>query len=337
MTTIAVIDDYVQLAPSSADWNSLPGNPEIRFYHDRGASREELLKRLAGVDILCTMHERTAMDRDLLAALPNLKVIFGTGQPAIDMAAATDLGIIMAGARGRGRGGDPTAELTIGLIIAVMRRIPAEDAALRKGNWQTELGESLGGRTLGVLGLGRIGGRVAAVARIFEMDIIAWGPTLTPERAQQHGAEMVSKEELFRRSDVITVHWKLTDATRGLVGAADLALMKPTAYLINTARGPLVQQDALLDVLSKGKIAGAGLDVFDDEPLPAESPFLTLTNTVLAPHLGYSTGEYVSRTYAAQAEACRAFLTGQPLNVQNPAVLDHARAPQPAASSTPTS
>jgi phosphoglycerate dehydrogenase-like enzyme len=333
MTTIAIIDDYLQLAPSSADWNNLPGGPEVRFYHDGGVSREELQRRFADVDILCTMHERTAMDRSLIASLSKLKLILGTGQPAIDMAAATDLGIIMAGARGSGRGGDPTAEITIGLMIAAMRHIPAEDSALRKGIWQSRVGESLGGRTLGVLGLGRIGGRVAAVARIFEMEVIAWGPTLTPERAQQHGAEMVSKEELFRRSDVITVHWKLTDATRGLVGADDLALMKPTAYLINTARGPLVQQEPLLDVLSKGKIAGAALDVYDDEPLPAGSPFLALTNTVLAPHLGYSTGEYLRRTYAAQAEACRAFLTGRPLQVQNPAVLSHARVPQPAAPS----
>lgn len=334
MTTIAVIDDYLELAPASADWHSLPGKPEVRFYHDGGASREELLRRLADVDILCTMHERTPLDRNLLTALPKLKLILGTGQPAIDMAAATDLGIVMAGVRINRQGGDPTAELTIGLMIALMRHIPAENSALRKGIWQSEVGESLGGRTLGVLGLGRIGGRVAAVARIFEMEVIAWGPTLTQERAQQHGAQMVAKDELFRRSDVITIHWKLTDATRGLVGAADLALMKPTAYLINTARGPLVQQDALLDVLRKGKIAGAALDVYDDEPLPADSPFLALTNTVLAPHLGYSTGEYLRRTYAAQAEACRAFLTGQPLQVQNPAVLGHARAPQPAASST---
>jgi phosphoglycerate dehydrogenase-like enzyme len=327
MTTIAVIDDYLKLAPASGDWGSLPGNPEVRFYHDRGASEAELRRRFADVDILCTMHERTAMNRELLSALTNLKLILGTGQPAIDMAAATDLGIIMAGARGRGQGGDPTAELTIGLMIAAMRWIPAEDEALRRGLWQTQIGESLGGRTLGVLGLGRIGGRVAAVARIFEMNVIAWGPTLTPERAHQHEAEIVSKEELFRQSDVITIHWKLTDATRGLVGAADLALMKPTAYLINTARGPLVQQDALLDVLGNGKIAGAALDVYDDEPLPEDSPFLALPNTVLAPHLGYSTGEYLRRTYAAQAEACRAFLSGQPLQIQNAAVLDHARAP----------
>jgi phosphoglycerate dehydrogenase-like enzyme len=337
MTTIAVIDDYLELAPTSADWRSLPGNPEVRFYHDRGAAPEELLRRFADVDILCTMHERTAMSRSFLASLPNLKLILGTGQPAIDMAAATDLGIIMAGARGRTGGGDPTAELTVGLIISAMRHIPGEDSALRRGVWQSEVGESLGGKTLGVLGLGRIGGRVAAVAKIFEMEVIAWGQTLTPERAEQHGAEMVSKEELFRRSDVITIHWKLTDSTRGLVGAADLALMKPTAYLINTARGPLVQQDALLDVLSKGKIAGAALDVYDDEPLTAGSPFLTLPNTVLTPHLGYSTGEYLSRTYAAQAEACSSFLTGQPLSVQNPDVLSHARAPQPTASSTPAS
>ena len=333
MTTIAIIDDYLELAPRSGDWAGLPGKPEVRFYHDRGASREELQRRFADVDILCTMHERTALDRAMLSNLPNLKLILGTGQPAIDMKAATELGIIMAGARIQRQGGDPTAELTIGLMIALMRHIPAEDEALRRGIWQSEIGESLGGRTLGVLGLGRIGGRVAAVAKIFEMEVIAWGPTLTPERAQQHGATMVSKEELFRRSDVITVHWKLTDSTRGLVGGADLALMKPTAYLINTARGPLVQQEALLDVLSKGTIAGAALDVFDDEPLPQDSPFYDLPNTVLAPHLGYSTGEYLRRTYAAQAEACRAFLTGQPLQVQNPAVLDHARAPQPAPAS----
>jgi phosphoglycerate dehydrogenase-like enzyme len=328
MTTIAVLDDYLDLARSSADWGSLPGRPEVRFYSDRGMSREHLLQRLADVDILSTMHERTRIDREMLAALPKLRLIIGTGQPSIDMAAATDLGILMAGvARGGsgGGGGDPTAELTIGLIISLMRCIPAEDTAIRRGIWQSEIGESLGGKTLGILGLGRIGGHVAAVARIFDMTIIAWGPTLTPERAQQNGAEMVAKEELFCRSDVISIHWKLNDVTRGLVGAADLALMKPTSYLINTARGPLVEQKALLDVLSNGRIAGAALDVYDDEPLPPNSPFLSLPNTVLAPHLGYATGAYLRRTYAAHLETMRAFLTSQPINLFNPDVLTHAR------------
>jgi phosphoglycerate dehydrogenase-like enzyme len=325
VTKIAVIDDYLELAPTSADWSSLPGKPEVAFYHDRGASGEELIRRLAGVEILCTMHERTRMDRAVLASLPKLRLILGTGQPAIDMAAATDLGIVMASARGSGGRGDPTAELTVGLIIAAMRKIPAEDRNMRRGMWQTEIGESLAGRTLGVLGLGRIGGHVSAVARLFGMEIIAWGPTLTRERASDHGAEMVAKDELFRRSDVITVHWKLTEATRGLVGAADLALMKPTAYIVNTARGPLIDQEALLDVLSKGKIAGAALDVYDDEPLPADSPFLSLPNTVLAPHLGYATGDYLRSTYAAQAEAIRAFLEGRDINVLNPDVMANAR------------
>ena len=325
MTKIAVIDDYLELAPSSADWKSLPGSPEVAFYHDRGASRDELLQRLAGVDILCTMHERSKIDREMLASLPSLRLILGTGQPAIDMRAATDLGIVMASARGSGGHSDPTAELTVGLIIAVMRKIPAEDRNIRRGIWQNEVGESLAGRTLGVLGLGRIGGHVAGVARLLGMDIIAWGPTLTQERAAEHGAEMVTKEELFRRSDVVTVHWKLTESTRGLVGAADLALMKPTAYIVNTARGPLIDQEALLDVLSKGKIAGAGLDVYDDEPLPADSPFLSLPNTVLAPHLGYATGDYLRSTYAAQAEAIRAFLEGRDIHVLNPDVMANAR------------
>ncbi len=325
MTTIAVIDDYLQLAEQSADWKSLPGSPEVRFYHDRGPSQAELLGRLADVDVLCTMHERTPMDHAFLSSLPRLKLIVGTGQPAIDMKAATDLGILMCGYRRSGGGGDPTAELTIGLMIGVMRKIPQEDAALRRGEWMTQIGESLGGRTLGILGLGRIGGHVAAVARIFDMRVIAWGPTLTPERAQQHGAEMVSKEELFRRSDVISVHWKLTESTRGLVGAADLALMKPTAYLINTARGPLIQQDALLDTLTNGRIAGAALDVYDDEPLSENSPFRALPNTLLTPHIGYGTGDYLRGTYAAQCETVRAFLEGAPVNIFNPDALARAR------------
>jgi len=326
MTTIAVIDDYLELAELSADWRNLPASPKVRFYHDRGASREEVLQRLADVNVLSTMHERTRIDGDMLAALPRLRLIIGTGQPAIDMAAATRLGILMAGARGSGGGGgDPTAELTIGLMIAAMRHIPAEDGAMRGGVWQGEIGESLGGKTLGILGLGRIGGHVAAFGRLFDMTVIAWGPTLTPERAQQHGAEMVSKADLFQRSDVISVHWKLNDVTRGLVGASDLALMKPSAYLINTARGPLIQQDALLDVLSKRRIAGAALDVYDDEPLPADSPFLTLSNTVLAPHLGYATGDYLRRTYAAHVETIRAYLAGEPINLFNPDALAHAR------------
>jgi phosphoglycerate dehydrogenase-like enzyme len=272
------------------------------------------------------MHERTRIDRAMLAALPRLRLILGTGQPAIDMAAATDLGILMAPARASGGGGgDPTAELTIGLIIGVMRHIPEEDTAMRRGVWQSQVGESLGGKTLGILGLGRIGGHVAAFGRLFDMPVIAWGPTLTPERAQQNGAEMVTKEELFKRSDVISIHWKLNEVTRGLVGAADLALMKPTAYLVNTARGPLVQQEALLDVLRNRKIAGAALDVYDDEPLPPDSPFFSLPDTLLAPHLGYATGDYLRRSYAGQVQSIRAFLTGQELNYFNPKALAHTR------------
>jgi phosphoglycerate dehydrogenase-like enzyme len=326
MTTIAVIDDYLELAPSSGDWSGLPGNPDVRFYHDGGVSGDALVQRLQGVEILCTMHERSRIDRAMLAALPMLRLILGTGQPAIDMAAATDSGILMAPARASGGGGgDPTAELTIGLMIGVMRHIPAEDAAMRRGIWQSTIGESLGGKTLGILGLGRIGGRVAAFGRLFDMQVIAWGPTLTPERAASNGVEMVEKEELFRRADVVSIHWKLTDATRGLVGAVELAAMKPTAYLINTARGPLVQQDALLDVLREGRIAGAALDVYDDEPLPAGSPFLSLQNTLLAPHLGYSTGDYLRRSYAGQVESIKTFLNGGALNYFNPEALAHAR------------
>lgn len=326
MTVIAVIDDYLDLAESSGDWKTLPEGTETRFYHDGGLSESTLLERLKDVEILCTMHERTRIDAEMLASLPKLRLILGTGQPAIDMAAATKLGILMAPARASGGGGgDPTAELTIGLMISVMRHIPGEDRAIRKGVWQSQIGESLGGKTLGILGLGRIGGHVAAFARLFDMSVIAWGPTLTDERARQHDAEMVTKEDLFRRSDVISIHWKLNDVTRGLVGAADLALMKPTAYLINTARGPLVQQEALLDVLRRGKIAGAALDVYDDEPLPPDSPFLSLPNTLLAPHLGYATGDYLRRSYAGQVESIRTFLAGQPLKYFNPDALTHAR------------
>jgi phosphoglycerate dehydrogenase-like enzyme len=326
MTTIAVIDDYLELAPGAADWKGLPGGPEVRFYHDRSISGEALVDRLKDVDILCTMHERSRIERQMLASLPRLRLILGTGQPAIDMAAATDLGILMAPARASGGGGgDPTAELTIGLMIAVMRHIPAEDQAMRRGVWQSAIGESLGGKTLGILGLGRIGGHVADFGRMFDMSVIAWGLTLTKERAAQHGAEMVAKEELFRSADVVSIHWKLTEATRGLVGASELAVMKPTAYLINTARGPLVDEEALLRVLHEGRIAGAALDVYDDEPMPAKSPFVSLPNVLLAPHLGYATGDYLRRSYAGQVESIRTFLSGGSLNYFNPQALAHAR------------
>lgn len=321
MTTIAVLDDYTRIARNSADWDSLPGKPEVRFHHDRGPSRELLLQRLADVDIICTMRERTRIDAAMLEALPQLKMIAATGrgQASLDVAKATELGIMVTVTGGGG--GDSTGELTWGLIIALMRQIPTEDTALRRGEWQTVVGTGLDGKTLGILGLGRIGSHVAEIARAFRMQIVAWGPTLTAERAERNGAEMVSKEELFRRADVITIHWVLSDVTRGLIGAAELNLMKPTAFLVNTSRGPIVQQQPLLDVLASGSIAGAALDVYDQEPMPDDHPLLSLPNTVLTPHLGYATEEGYRAFHSQQVENIRNLLDGHPTNVFNPDVL----------------
>jgi phosphoglycerate dehydrogenase-like enzyme len=270
------------------------------------------------------LRERTAFPRSVLERLPNLKLLTTAGMrnAAIDVTAATELGILVCGTGGSGSG---TPELTWGLILALLRQIPREDAATRAGRWQETVGIDLQGATLGLLGLGNIGSAVARVGQAFGMELLAWSQNLTPERAAACGARLVEKDELLARADVLTVHLILSKRTRGLLGARDLGLMRPSAYLINTSRGPIVDEAALIDVLQRRAIAGAALDVFDQEPLPQGHPFLSMDNVVLTPHLGYVTRNSYRVFYGQTLENVEALLAGEPVRVVNPEVLSRRR------------
>jgi phosphoglycerate dehydrogenase-like enzyme len=322
---IAVLDDTLHIAEDAADWHLL--DSDLVFFDTTIHETEALVSRLAPFDALVTTRERTRFPAEVLERLPNLKLIAGTGrrQANVDLNAATDLGIPVCVTTGGGRRGNTTAELTWGLVLALTRHIAWEDRQLREGRWQTRLAEGLGGRTLGILGLGRIGTIVAGYGRVFDMDVIAWGPTLDAERAARSGVEYVTWEQLFERADVLSIHVPLTDLSRGWVTTRELGLMKPTSFLINTSRGPIVDQEALLHALKTGEIAGSGLDVYDEEPLATNHPLLGLDNVLLTPHLGYSTGATLRQFYRASVENLKAWLDGSPINVLNPDVLDHRR------------
>jgi len=285
---IAVLDDYQGVALEMADWSVLNGRARITVFRDHLADDRALVERLRPFDVLCVMRERTPLPRAVIESLPRLKMIASTGprNRSINADAADERGIIVTST---GYFSEPTVELTWALIHASIRDVAAESSSVRAGGWQRSVGADLAGQVLGVLGLGNIGSRVAAVGTAFGMKVIAWSENLTRDRAESAGAELVSKEELFRRSDVLTVHLILSKRTKGLVGADELALMKPDARLVNTSRGPIVDEQALIECLSKRRIAGAALDVFDVEPLPAGHPFRTLDNVVATPHVGYVT------------------------------------------------
>jgi phosphoglycerate dehydrogenase-like enzyme len=322
---VAVLDDYQGVALAMADWSVLAPACQIEVFRDHLSDLEAVAKRLRDFEIVTCMRERTPFGRDLLERLPNLRLLVTTGMrnAAIDLAAATDLGILVCGTAG---GPDsPPAELTWGLILALLRHIPREDAATRAGHWGVSVGMCLEGKVLGILGLGRLGSKVARVGVAFDMSVIAWSQNLTAERAAQGGATLVSKDELFARSDILSIHVQLSARTRGLVGARELRLMKPTAYLINTARGPIVDEAALVQALQTRTIAGAGLDVFDQEPLPPGHPLTLLDNTLLVPHIGYVTREQYQVRYRDTVEDVAAYLRGEPLRVLNPEALDTGR------------
>ena len=316
MAKIALLDDYQNIALTMADWSSLHDAEITVFNHPLGGP-EQVAAALQDFDIVGIMRERTPFPRRLLQKLPNLKLLITTGMRnlSIDLAAAQELGVTVCGTQGSSVA---AAELTWGLILGLMRHIPQEDNGMRTGHWQTTIGHDLSGKTLGVIGLGRLGARVAAVGVAFGMELIAWSPNLTPERAAAAGARLVSKEELLTQADIVTLHIVLSERTRGLLGAQDLALMKPTAYLINTSRGPLIDEAALIDTLYDNRIAGAGLDVYDHEPLPAGHPLRRLKNTVLAPHIGYVTVESYRPFYRQMVEGMRAFLDGAPVRELKP-------------------
>jgi len=313
-TPVAVLDDYQGVAEALGPWDELGDAVSVTAFRDHVDDDDELVTLLGAFEVVVAMRERTPFPAHRLERLPNLRLLVTTGMAnaSIDVAAARRQGIVVAGTGGLSA---PTAELTWGLILAVTRHVCAEDRRVRAGGWQRTIGPELSGRTLGVLGLGRLGRRVAAVAQAFEMDVIAWSQNLRSEDAAELGVEAVSKEDLFRRADVLTIHTRLSDRTRGLVTAAELALMKPTAYLVNTSRGPIVDEGALLAALNDGTIAGAALDVYDVEPLPAGHPLRSAPNTVLTPHLGYvSEGSY--EVYFREAvEDIAAFLDGEPVRV----------------------
>ncbi|MBM3946384.1 MAG: D-2-hydroxyacid dehydrogenase family protein [SAR202 cluster bacterium] len=317
MTRIAVLDDYQGVALQMADWSTLPKDANVHVFRDHLKDPNAVAARLRDFDIICAMRERTGFPRSILRRLPELKLLVTTGMAnaAIDVGAATELGIAVAGT---GVLGYPTAELTWGLIFALLRNIPAENSAVRQGKWQVSVGIGANGKRLGVIGVGRLGSQVCTVGKAFGMDVVAWSQNLTAERAAQYGARLVSKDELLRISDIVTIQTRLSDRTRGLIGARELALMKPTAYLVNTSRGPIVDESALLDALRARRIAGAGLDVFDEEPLPANHPFLSLDNALLTPHLGYVTKETYEQFYQETVEDIRGFLSGEPVRVLNP-------------------
>ncbi len=311
MTRVAVLDDYLRRAASLADWAAL--DVEVSFFHEPLDS-EELVDALAGFDALVLMRERTAFPRSVLEQLPGLRLVVTTGMrnASLDVAYLRERGVVVCGTEGSGTS---TAEVAWALILAVAKRVVAEDRALRTGRWQTGFPASLAGATLGLAGLGRLGSAMVPPARAFGMDVVAWSENLTDERAAEVGVERVSKDELLRRADVLSIHLVLSDRTRGLFGAAELAAMKPGAVLVNTSRGPIVDEAALVDALRAEAIAGAGLDVYDVEPLPAGHPLLALENVVLTPHLGYVTEAGFREMYRQAVEDIRAFLDGSPVRV----------------------
>jgi phosphoglycerate dehydrogenase-like enzyme len=314
MTQVAILDDYQSVALSLADWKSLGPEVSVQAFHERISGEDTLAKRLGDFQVIVAMRERTQFPRSLLERLPKLKLLVTTGMRnvAIDAKAAAELGILVSGTSLLT---PPTAELTWGLIIALARHIPQEAQQMRRGGWQTTIGVGLNGKVLGVLGLGKLGGEVARLGRAFQMEVIAWSQNLTAEHASSHGATRVEKDELFQRADFVTIHLVLSKRTRGLVTARELSLMKPAAYLINTSRGPIVEERVLIDALTTRKFAGAALDVYDEEPLPDDHPLRKLDNVVLTPHLGYVTVENYRLGYGQAVEDIRAFLAGQPIRI----------------------
>ncbi len=324
MVKVAILDDYANFALQAADWSALPAGTETVPLHEHVSDIRQLASRLQGCEVVSIMRERTAFPRTLLEQLPDLKLLVTTGarNASIDVQAATDLGILVCGTGGLGY---PTAELTWGIILSMLRYIPEEQTALRAGRWQSTVGVGVNGKVLGVLGLGRLGSQVATVGTAFGMEVIAWSQNLTPERAAECGATLVSKNQLFANSDILTIHLQLSDRTRGLVGQQELASMKPTAYLVNTSRGPIVDEPALVHALQNNTIAGAGLDVYDQEPVRPDHPLLKLYNTLLTPHLGYVTVEGMRAFYDGTVEDIAGYLSGNPIRMINPEALETAR------------
>ncbi|MFD1840568.1 D-2-hydroxyacid dehydrogenase family protein [Paracidovorax cattleyae] len=321
---VAILDDYQGIALRMADWSALQQRCELVSF-DRHLEEDEAVAALQDFDAVCLLRERMAFPASLIERLPRLRFIAVTGirNRTLDLEAALGRGIVVSHTERRGDGLGATAELAWGLILALARHLPQEFANMREGRWQTTLGTALGGRTLGLLGLGRLGRRMVPVARAFGMDVVAWSQNLTDEAAQAAGCRRVDKQELFARSDFISLHLVLSERSRHIVGAQELAAMQPHAVIVNTSRGPLIDRAALVEALQAGRIAGAGLDTFDVEPLPAGDPLRRLPNVVLTPHLGYTVEELLRPFYEDTVENLAAFLDGRPLRLLRPDTPGH--------------
>ncbi|ROM48594.1 hydroxyacid dehydrogenase [Pseudomonas canadensis] len=311
---IAVIDDWQSVASGVVDWSVLEGVGQVHFLHDYPADTAAMIERLRGFEVICVMRERSTFDKTLLQGLPKLKLLVtgGLRNAAIDIPAAKALGITVCGTDSYKHA---APELTWALIMASTRNLLAEANSLRAGHWQIGLGGDLHGKTLGILGLGSIGQKVARFAQAFGMRVIAWSENLTPERAAESGVTWVSKQALFEQADILTVHLVLSDRSRGLVDAEALSWMKPSARLVNTARGPIVDESALVQALENGRLAGAALDVYAEEPLPVDHPFRRLPNVLATPHVGYVSEQNYRQFYAQMIEDIHAWASGVPIRV----------------------
>jgi phosphoglycerate dehydrogenase-like enzyme len=309
----AILDDYLNLSLKLADWSKVEDRVEVTVFREPFASREAAATALKDFAIICAMRERTPFPRAMFDSLPNLKLLITSGlrNNSIDMAAAKDRQVVVCGTHWPR---DPTAPLTMGLILELTRNIGRENARMHAGEYlQKHVGIEIEGKTLGVVGLGKLGAKVSGLAKAFGMNVIAWSPNLTAERCKEVGVTYATKEELFATADIIAIHVVLSDRSRGLVGAADLARMKPTSFIVNTARGPIIDEAALLETLRGRKIAGAAVDVFSVEPLPVDHPFRKLDNLVLTPHLGYVTQETFVAHYNQMVEGIDAWFKGEPV------------------------
>ncbi len=315
MVRAAILDDYQNVALKLADWSTVTKDVEVKVFNAPLGDDDAVIKALQGFAIVNMMRERTSFSRKVIEGLPDMKLLITTGarNNSIDLKACAEGGVTVCGT---GVFGSPTTGIAVGLMLELTRRIGFENARLRAGApWQVTMGQDLEGLTLGVLGLGKLGQRVGGVAKAFGMKVIAWSQNLTSEKAKEAGADYVSKEDLFSKADIVTIHVVLSERSRGLVGAKELGLMKKTGYLINTSRGPIVDEKALIEALNAKSIAGAGLDVFDVEPLPLDHPFRKMDNAVITPHLGYVSEQNYRKYYSDVVEEIRAWLDGKPVRI----------------------
>jgi phosphoglycerate dehydrogenase-like enzyme len=314
MPTLTILDDYQRVALTSADWTAVQQRYDVQVVAEHIADEDELVRRLASSEVVVAMRERTPLPARVLQRLPALRLLVTTGMKnaALDIDAARAQGVTVSGTSGTG---SAVPELTLGMMIALTRNVAVEDANMRAGGWQRTIGPGLAGATVGVLGLGRLGIPVARLAQAFAMTVLAWSPNLTADRAAEHGVRAVDKRTLFASSDIVTIHMPLSDRSRGLVSAAELALMRPTAYLVNTSRGPIIDEPALVAALRERRIAGAALDVYDVEPLPVDHPLRSLPNTLLLPHIGYVTTDVYRTWFAQVVEDVLAWSDGTPVRV----------------------